>query len=47
MEEIEVETEVLSKADELGVTPAERVELQNIINSYRSDLWDRFGRTVP
>jgi hypothetical protein len=47
MEEIEVETEVLSKADELGMTSAERVDLQNPINGYRKELWDDYHRTAP
>ncbi len=46
-EEVAVETQVLSKADELGMTQAEREELQQIINSYRKDLYDNYGIIVP
>lgn len=46
-EEIEVETQVLSRADELGMTEAERKELQQIINNYRKDLYDNYGIVVP
>ena len=47
IEEIQVETHVLSKADDLGMTQAERKELQQIIDSYRKDLYDDYGIIVP
>jgi hypothetical protein len=46
IEEVEVETQVLSKADELGMTPAEREELQRSINTYRKNLYTNYGIVV-
>ena len=46
-EEVIVEMQVLSKADELGMTETERDELQHSIDSYRKQLYDNYGITVP
>jgi hypothetical protein len=46
VEEVEVETLVLSKADELGMTQVERRELQQLINTYRKDLYYGYGIIV-
>jgi hypothetical protein len=46
-EEIQVEEQVLSQADDLGMTQAERTDLQNVINDYRQKLWNEYGKVVP
>jgi uncharacterized protein YukE len=46
-EEIRVETQVLSKADELRMTTVEREGLQQSIEIYRNNLLDKYGRIVP
>jgi hypothetical protein len=47
VEEVVVETQVLSKADELGMTQTEREELQQTIDNYRKQLSDNYGIIVP
>lgn len=45
MEEVEVERQVLARADELGMTQYEQQQLQKIIDSYLQDLKNDFGIT--
>lgn len=47
VEEIQVKTQVLSKAEDLGMTQAECEDLQQSINNYRKQLYDGYGITVP
>ncbi len=47
IEEIQVETQVLSEADRLGMTQSEREELQQIIDNCRSILWNAYHKVVP
>lgn len=47
IEEIQVKTQVLADADALGMTQAERAELQQAIDVYRQQLWDKYHVTVP
>lgn len=47
IEDIQVETHVLSEADALGMTQAEREELQQSIATYRQNLWRKYQVTVP
>ena len=46
-EEIQVEMEVLLRADDLGMTQAERTELQSGINYYRRRLFYKYGKKAP
>ena len=43
IEEVNVERQVLSEADRLGMTTAERNELQQILQGYIRQLADNFG----
>jgi hypothetical protein len=47
IEEVQVETQVLSEAECLGMTQSEREELQQIIDNYRSILWNSYHKVVP